>query len=149
MKRLLPSAAATLILCLQPILVQAMDVDVMARFKAHVNETVTAVKQADDPETKRALLNASLERMKRAADMVGRMPGMSEDDLAAVSAFDADVSDKLDQLNGRNGYEPVPDGQLDDYADYVQQDLEQAQRLVISLSLTALILILIIVLLLA
>ncbi len=138
-----------MLIALQPMPAQGMDVDVMARFKAYVNETVVEVKKADDPETKRALLATSLERMKKAADMVGRMPGLDEDGRAAVDAFDANISDKLDQLNGKNGYERVANGQLNDFADYMQQDLEQAQRLVISLSLTALILILIIVLLVA
>lgn len=138
-----------MLIALQPMPAQATDVDVMARFKAYVNETVVEVKKADDPETKRALLATSLERMKKAADMVGRMPGLDEDGRAAVDAFDANISDKLDQLNGKNGYERVANGQLNDFADYMQQDLEQAQRLVISLSLTALILILIIVLLVA
>lgn len=147
MKRLLISTAAILLLYIQPTPAQATDMDVMARFKAYVNETVAEVKNTDDPETKRALLRSSLERMDRAADVVARMPQMDDDDLAAIAVFKADISDKLDQLNGDNGYDRVADSDLDDYADYVQQDLEQAQRIVISLSLTALILILIIVLL--
>ncbi len=145
MTRLLP-IAAVILFCIQPSTAHATDVDLMARFKAFVNEMVTEVKATDDPEEKRAILVSSLERMNQAADIVARMPRMSDDDLAAIAVFKSDINDKLDELNGKNGYERVADSDLDEYADYLQQDLEQAQRIVISLSLTALILILIIIL---
>lgn len=126
---------------------QATDIDAMARFKQYVNDTVQEVKKADDPAEKRALLGASLDRMEKAAKTVARMPGLDANDKAALAAFNANIGDKLDQLNGTNGYDRVADAELDNYADYVQQDLEQAQNIVISISVLALLLIVLILLL--
>lgn len=147
MKRIVLTTAALLLFAMQAMPADATDIDAMAKFKEYVNQTVTEVKQAEDPAEKRSILSSSLERMKKAADVVAKMPGLDADDKAAVAAFDANISDKLDQLNGTNGYERVGDTDLDEYADYVQQDLEQAQRIVISISLVALLLIILILLL--
>lgn len=148
MKRSALCTVTLLLLCMQPFVARATDTDPMDRLKQYLNRTVTEVKKTDDPAEKRALLNESLQKMKKAAGRVEQLRGMDAEDKAALAAFNASVSDKLEQLNGENGYERVADVNLDRFADYVQQDLEQAQRLVISLSATALVLILLLILLL-
>lgn len=139
---------ALLLFAVQPLLAEASTTDPIERFKQYLNRTVTEVKETDDPAEKRARLNTSLEKMKRATERVRGLPGVNAEDKAALAELEADFSDKLDQLNGENDYEPVDDAQLDRFADYVQQDLEQAQRLVISISTTVLALIILLLLLL-
>ncbi len=148
MRRTALCTVALLLLCMQPLFAGTTDTDPMDRFKQYLNRTVTEVKQTDDPAEKRALLNKSLQKMKQAADRVAQLRGTDAEDKAALAAFSADIFDKLAQLNGENGYERVPEVNLDRFADYVQQDLEQAQRLVISISATALALIILLLLLL-
>jgi hypothetical protein len=57
------------------------------------------------------------------------------------------LQEKVDELNGQNGYTAVPDGQLDTFADYVQQDFEQADRVLTIGVTTALLIVLILLLL--
>lgn len=137
-----------MVLCVQPLLVEATPSDAMERFKQYLNDTVTEVKQADDPAEKRAILDRSLRKMTNAAERVKEMRGVDADDQAALDVLIENLSEKLYELNGEADYEPVADADLDDFADYAQQDLEQAQRLVISISATALVLILLLILLL-
>lgn len=148
MRRLAVSILALLFFSVHPLLADATTPDPVEQFKQYVNEMVTDVKNADDPEEKRAILDESLQKMQRAAEQVSHMPGVNGRDKEALSTFQADISDKRDQLNGEDGYESVDDADLDRFADYVQQDLEQAQQLVISISSAALVLILVLLLLL-
>lgn len=148
MKRLSVCTLALLFFSVQPLLADATTPDPMERFKQYVNEMVTEVKETEDPAEKRALLDESLQKMEEAADRVRHMPGIDADDEEALAALSTDISEKRDQLNGHGGYERVADADLDRFADYVQQDLEQAQRLVISISSAALVLILVLLLLL-
>ena len=116
------------------------------RLKAYVHDMVEAVHATDDPAEQRAVMNRSLTRLSDAVERVASMDGLSDADRDGLAALHADLQDKLDELNGRNGFVPVPDGQLGAFADYVQQDIEQADR-TITLSLTTALLILIILIL--
>ena len=122
--------------------------DPETQFKKYVNNIVVQVEATDDPAQKRVILNTSLERMTEAFRRVEQSERLSLEERQAVAALRASVEEKLDELNGRNGFTPVPDSNLNHFANYVQQDIEQAERKV-TLSLTALLLIIIIVLLIA
>ncbi len=73
-------------------------------------------------------------------------PDVPKEDLPAVKKLKKDILVKVDELNGRNGFNRVTDGNLVDFATYVQQDMEQADRYLTS-SLTTVLLIIIILLL--
>lgn len=148
MKRTVLCTLTLLFFAANPLLAQETAPDPGERFKQYLNQKVTEVKNTDDPAEKRALLDETLQKMKTAADQVRQMPGIDVKGEEALAAFAADISEKRAQLNGENGYEAVPDADLDRFADYVQQDLEQAQRLVISISTAALVLIIFLLLLL-
>lgn len=81
-----------------------------------------------------------------ALDRVESMKRLSEQDQAGVDALRSSLQAKLDELHGQNGYEAVSAGQLNSFADYVQQDLEQADTVTISVT-TALLLLILVVLL--
>jgi hypothetical protein len=121
----------------------------MERFKSYLNETVQQVKNATDATEKRDILRRSLENMQTAAQQLKDSRGVDDEGRAALGAFKDVITDKLDQLEGRNGYETVADADLDDFTDYVQQDLEQAQRLVISIGVGTLLLLILLILLLS
>ncbi|HEX2897950.1 MAG TPA: hypothetical protein VHP63_07875, partial [candidate division Zixibacteria bacterium] len=70
-------------------------------------------------------------------------PLVSKDDKASMEHFKVVIKEKQDELAGLNGFERVPDEQLNDFSDYVVQDMEQATETV-TLSLVALLLIILI-----
>lgn len=148
MKRIALCTLALLLFSAPSLLAETPASDPVERFKEYLNDMVTEVKNAEDPTEKRAILDESLRHMKTAAERVRKMPGIESEEEEALTAFASDISEKRDQLNGENGYEGVPDADLDRFADYVQQDLEQADRLVISISSAALVLLIFLLLLL-
>jgi len=112
----------------------------------YFNNVAVDVKAATDPSAKREILNTSLDKMSRALDMAegsALLPGEAQ---GSVNRLRATLQEKRDELNGRNGFTAVSDVQLDNFSDYVVQDMEQAFETV-HISLIALLLIIIIVIL--
>jgi len=114
----------------------------------YFSDAACKVKATTDPSQKREILNKSFERMSKALDIVQGLPLISKDDQAGIERFKVSLKEKQDELAGLNGYERVPDAQLNAFADYVVQDMEQADPKV-TISLVAALLIIIIVILLA
>lgn len=118
------------------------------RLKEHVREVVQRVKRAPTAEKKRAILDEELRGMIRVLNRAEQMRGPTSSDEAGIDALRTRLQEKLDELHGQSGYDKVPAGQLDAFADYVQQDFEQAARTVtIGVTTGLLILILLILLL--
>jgi hypothetical protein len=118
------------------------------RLQNHFSDAASKVKAAADPAQKRAILDESFADMLEALNTVRSSPLISEDDRAGIDRLKVIVGEKQDELAGINGFERVPDLELNAFADYVVQDMEQADQQV-TISLTVLLLILIIVILLA
>jgi len=114
----------------------------------YFNDTASKVKATADPLQKRAILNESFEGMSKALNAVQNSPLISKDDQAGIENIKVTLQEKQDELAGLNGFERVPDAQLNGFADYVVQDMEQATQTV-TISLVALLLIIIIVILIA
>jgi len=85
--------------------------------------------------------------MITALNKVQGSPLVSKDDKAGIDRCKVILKEKQDELAGVNGYDPVSDAQLNDFSDYVVQDMEQAGQ-TITISTVTLLLIIIIVLLL-
>lgn len=117
------------------------------RIKTYVNDVVTRAKAADDPAVKRQRLYDGLDDLVTALDRVEQTSGLSQQDREGIAALRAKVAEKQHELRGTHGYEQVPDRQLDDFADYVQQDMEVADRS-LTIGVTTALLIVIILLLL-
>lgn len=113
----------------------------------HFSDVATKVKATEDPSEKRAILEESFQAMLTALDMVQRSELISKDDGVALDLFKATLREKQDELAGTNGFERVPDGQLNNFADYVVQSVEQADG-TITISVLALVLIVILLVLL-
>lgn len=121
--------------------------DATAKFKKYINNVVQKVEKADSPEQKRKILNESFDKMVTTFDKVTAMKGVSEKDKEAITKLKSDIIEKKNELNGKNGFVGVKNNHLNSFANYIQQDLEQADK-TITISVTVLLLIIIILLLL-
>lgn len=130
------------------VLVQAGNAQGTDKIQKYFNDTAIRVKAVESPVQKREILNKSLQTMSTALDRVERSGLISKDGRAGVDHFKSTLHEKQDELAGRNGFEKVPDTQLDAFANYVVQDMQQAAETV-TISLVAALLILIIVILIA
>lgn len=120
--------------------------DATKKFKSYINKTVQKVESAETPGQKRAILNESFDTMLEAFERVESMDRIPAADKEGVAGLRRDIQEKSNELNGRDGYRRVSDSQLNKFANYVQQDLEQADK-TITISITTLLLIIIIILL--
>lgn len=113
------------------------------KLQNYFSDAADKVKVTTDPTEKREILNNSFEKMTKALNSVQGSPLVSKDDKASMEHFKVVLKEKQDELAGLNGFERVPDEQLNNFADYVVQDMEQATETV-TLSLVALLLIILI-----
>lgn len=120
---------------------------VQNKFKQFFSNTAVKVKEAAAPAEKRAILNESFKKMQSTLDRISEIPDVSEDDLAAINSVKESIQEKHNELNGLDGYDKIKDNQLDNFADYVRQDMEQAEQWV-TISVTTLLLVAILLILL-
>jgi hypothetical protein len=114
------------------------------KFKQYFADVANDVRQASDPSQKRKILDRSFQKTFNALNTVERLYPVSAQDRGFLDAFRAEVQEKHDELQGTNGFERVKDTNLDHFAEYVHQDLEQAARRTVTIGLTTLILAIII-----
>jgi len=118
------------------------------KLQNYFSDVACKVKAAAEPSQKREILDESFVRMSKALDAVQKSPLISKADKVGIDQVKTVLKDKQEELAGVNGYERVPDAQLNAFADYVVQDMEQAAQTV-TLSLVTLLLIILIVILVA
>jgi len=120
----------------------------MSQDKVHnyLNDTSLKVKAATSPERKREILSNSLAEMTRAIDTVKGAPLATDQDRANLDRLQVTLQEKSDELIGANGFDRVPDDQLNAFSTYVVQDMEQADK-TITVSLVVALLIIIIIIL--
>ena len=116
------------------------------KLKEYFKDTAQQVHNAESSVEKREILDTSLNKLTQTLDTVEQTANLSAADANAVKQLKSRVVEKSNELNGRDGFERVSDAQLDGFADYVQQDMEQADR-VLTISVTTVLLIVIILLL--
>lgn len=112
----------------------------------YFNDTACKVKATADPSQKRAILNEGLQNMSEALNRVESSRLISKDDRVGIDRFRVTLEERQNELVGSNGYDRVPDGQLNAFSDFVVQDMEQAEQ-TITISVVVLLLIIIIVIL--
>ena len=139
--------AVCCMLIAQPVLAQDAATKAENKLKAYFSDVAQRVKKEHDPAEKRDILNRSFARVFKAADRIERMPAFSSVDLRVVAELRSRTQDKFDELNGLNNYQPVSDAQLNHFADYVVQDMEQARSVVIVTTTTVLLIIILVLLL--
>jgi len=112
----------------------------------YLNDTALKVKATESPVQKREILSKSLSDMTKALDTVQNAPMTSEQDDVNLGRIQAMLQEKTDELAGTNGFERVPDDQLNAFSTYIVQDMEQADK-TISIGIVTLLLIIIIIIL--
>ncbi len=113
-----------------------------ARVKTSLNTVIQNVKETRDPVAKREMLGNFLARMDQGIETAKK--GVSEKDGQALGALQLKLRSDYSELTG-TGNARIPDAQLNGFANYVQQDMEQADGGVY-ISVGALIIILILLL---
>ena len=127
---------------------QARDgVDLIQRLDAYFNEAVARVEATDDPAEKRAILRESFDDLSDVLHKIEKLPSLSEKEAATLADLQKEIRQKQTRLSGEGRLAPVPDSNLDRFAQQAQQNFALADRQV-TIGLTTLLLILIILILL-
>ena len=116
------------------------------RVHKYFNDTALKVQATESPVQKREILGKSLGEMTRAVDKLKSAPLTTDQDRVNLDLLKATLQEKSDELAGVNGFDRVPDNQLNAFSTYVVQDMEQADKS-ITISLVAALLIVIIIIL--
>lgn len=125
----------------------AQSANITETFKKHFNETVQAVQETENADDKRAILNESFNKMITAIDRIESLASLTEDESAKLKSYKLGLTEKLSELNGLDGFDEIMDEDLDEFSNFSQDFIEQANR-TITIGVTTALLILIILLLL-
>lgn len=96
-----------------------------ARMKVALNEMVTEVKTAESPAAKRAVLDRFLSKIENRSRLAEKLP-LGEEHRTVLTALQNRFAGYAQELNGTENAPGVADGDLDAFAGFMQQDLEQA-----------------------
>ena len=113
----------------------------------HFNNIANKVKATENAAEKRAILENSFKDLSEALDKVQSSFLVSKEDKDGIENLKVTLKENQDELAGINGYERVPDSQLNNFSSYVVQNMEQADAM-ISISVVALIVIILLAVLL-
>ena len=124
MKKAKPLIFALALLIHLPALGQADKAE--SKIKAYINDVVQKVEVENNADQKRQILNASFDKLITVFEKVEKMEKFSSEEKAGIIELRNTLAEKKDELNGVNGYQAVPNNQLNNFANFVQQDIEQA-----------------------
>lgn len=96
------------------------------RFKSALNEMVQKVHATEDPAAKRQTLVAWSVRMDNGLEKVLSLESLDAGDRAGLASLRSRFQSFHAELEGQGGLARVDDSDLDGFADYMQQDIEQA-----------------------
>ena len=116
------------------------------KLQKYFNDAALKVKATENASEKREILNESFQRMSKALDKVQNSSLISKEDRIGIDRLKTTLQAKQNELTGINGYERVSDEQLNNFSNYVVQDMEQADQ-TITISLVALLLIILLIVL--
>lgn len=148
MKRLITTTST--VLCLTFVIglssaVAQID-DPIKAFKGYINDMVVKVEHAKTPEAKRTIMNDTFDELLSTFNQVKAMPTLTQKDQKALHLLAESITAKQNELNGLAGYKQVPNNQLNEFAHYVQQDMEQAETITISIVVALLIVVILLLL---
>ena len=112
----------------------------------HFNNVANKVKATENVTEKREILNESFQKMSKALNKLQSSGLIPDEDQKGVEGLKTKLQENQDELAGTNGFQRVPDDQLNNFSDYVVQNMEQAEMITISLVTLLLIIILVILL---
>lgn len=112
----------------------------------HFSDVANKVKATENVVEKRTILENSFKDMSEALTKVQSSFLVSKEDQAGIESLKNILKENQNELAGINGYERVPDSQLNNFSNYVVQNMAQADQ-TITISLVAALLIIIILIL--
>lgn len=112
----------------------------------HFKNVADKVKATENVIEKRDILNESFQKMSKALNTLESTGMISDKDQVGIDGLKATMKANQDELAGINGFERVSDDQLNNYSDYVVQNMQQAEMITISLVSLLLIIILVVLL---
>lgn len=112
----------------------------------HFSDVANKVKATENAAEKRAILENSFKDMSETLTKVQNSFLVSKEDQDGIENLKTILKENQDELAGINGYERVPDSQLNNFSNYVVQNMAQADQM-ITISLVAAILIVILLVL--
>lgn len=95
------------------------------RVKISLNEMVTDVRTAETPAAKRAVMEGFLDRFESRSRIAAKLP-LNDEQRAGLSSLQSRFAGYAAELNGTGPAAGVADDELDAFAGFMQQDLEQA-----------------------
>lgn len=96
------------------------------RFKSALNDLALKVKSAETPEAKRAILLRFADGMDQGLQEAESYAAVTPEDRPGIDALRSRFHANALELRGGAGLAPVPDADLDEYAAYMRQQMEQA-----------------------
>ena len=124
---------------------QVGSVSLGQHLKAPYNEMVQDVRETESPEAKREIITGFLTRLDRSLGMVQKLVPESKPAYLQATRMRATLQAQLDELKGMDMQGQTAGNTLNNFALYLQQDVEQADG--IYLSVGAIIIILLILIL--
>ena len=146
MKTLYTMLASAVLVCAFQTASFAQSTNITETFKKHFNETVQEVHGTENADEKRAVLNESFNNMITAIDRIESLASLTEDESASLNSYKLGLTEKLNELNGLDGFDEVMDEDLDEFSGFSQDFIEQANRTVTIGVTTALLIVLILLL---
>jgi hypothetical protein len=96
------------------------------RYHAALSQITQEVRQAQDPAEKRRILSGFFRHMEDGLLKAETLSSLPEQDKQALHTVLGKYYAYQAELDGTAGYARVEDRDLDDFASYVRQDMEQA-----------------------
>lgn len=128
------------------VLVSPVNAGGKGELQKHFSDVANKVKATENTAEKRAILENSFKDMSIVLNKVQGSFLVSKEDQAGIDGLKSILKENQDELAGINGYERVPDSQLNNFSNYVVQNMAQADQ-TITISLVAALLIIIILIL--
>lgn len=96
------------------------------RYQEALNAIVQNVRNEPEPAAKREILNRYLEHMQDGLRQAQSLATVAEPDKQVLQSISGKLAAYEAELEGKSGYAPVADADLDVFAGYMQQSMEQA-----------------------
>ena len=145
---LFSAPALLLVLLLAPqAKAEAGSVSLGQHLKAPYNEMVKDVRQTESPEAKREIIAGFLARLDRGLGMVEKLVPESKPAHGEAIRLRATVQNQLNELKGMDMQGQSAGNNLNNFALYLQQDVEQADGVYLSVGAVIIILLILILIL--
>jgi hypothetical protein len=96
------------------------------KYKAALNEMVQKVRNTPDPSEKREILQHFIIHMRDGLDKAKGMESISQEDRNVLHVISGKYYAYNNELNGQAGFNRVPDSDLNEFAGFMRQGMEQA-----------------------